>query len=189
MSKIFTRISSGKFKGKCLELPSLSTTRSTKSIVKDSFFNSVRYELAGRIFIEGFGGSGAMAAEAVSNGASKGVAIELDAAAFRLTAKNLADLNDENLRAINGDSFEILPRLIASENLPVLLYLDPPFDVREGFAGIYDRLTNLALNLEKGKIFMIVFEHASSFKFGENLGNFKLIKSKKFGATTLSYFA
>ena len=96
MSKIFTRISSGKFKGKCLELPSLSTTRSTKSIVKGSFFNSVRYELAGKIFIEGFGGSGAMAAEAVSNGASKGVAIELDAAAFRLTAKNLADLNDEN---------------------------------------------------------------------------------------------
>lgn len=188
MSKIFTRILSGKFKGKYLELPSLSTTRSTKSIVKGSFFNSVRYELTGKIFIEGFGGSGAMAAEAVSNGASKGVAIELDAAAFRLTAKNLADLNDENLRAINGDSFEILPRLIASENLPVLLYLDPPFDVRAGFTGIYDRLTNLALNLEKSKIFMIVFEHASSFKFGENLGNFKLIKSKKFGATTLSYF-
>ena len=68
MKYLFTQISSGKLKGRKLFLPSFSTTRSTKSIVKGSFFDSLRYDLRGKIFIEAFGGSALMAAEAISNG-------------------------------------------------------------------------------------------------------------------------
>ena len=188
MSKIFTAISSGKFKGKKLELPSLSTTRSTKNIVKGSFFDTLRNELAGKIFIEGFGGSAVMACEALSNGADSAIAIEKDRVAFKLTAKNMASVDELNLRAINGDSFEILADIVNSQTKPVLLYLDPPFDMRDGFSGVYDALSKLIADLKKDKIFMIVFEHASSFKFSDKIANFTLLKSKKFGATTLSYF-
>ena len=180
MSKIFTAISSGKFKGKKLELPSLSTTRSTKNIVKGSFFDTLRDELAGKIFIEGFGGSAVMACEALSNGADSAIAIEKDRVAFKLTAKNMA--------SVDGDSFEILADIVNSQTKPVLLYLDPPFDTRDGFNGVYDALSKLIAGLKKDKIFMIVFEHASSFKFSDKIANFILLKSKKFGATTLSYF-
>lgn len=178
---------SGKFKGKRLELPSLSTTRSTKSIVKGSFFDTIRDELRGKIFIEGFGGSAVMACEAFSNGAKYAIAIEIDKEAFKLTSKNMASL-DGGLRAINGDSFKILPKLILSCNEPVLLYLDPPFDIRKGFEDVYFRLCELVKEIQKDKVFMIVFEHSSSFKFDNNIANFTLLKTKKFGATTLSYF-
>ncbi|ELW9008057.1 RsmD family RNA methyltransferase, partial [Campylobacter upsaliensis] len=76
--KLYTAIESGRFKGKKLLLPSLEKTRSTKSIVKACVFNVLRENLRGKIFIEAFGGSALMAAEALSNYALKAYAIELD---------------------------------------------------------------------------------------------------------------
>ena len=118
MNKIFATIGSGFFKGKRLGLPSLGTTRSTKNILKGSFFDIFRFDLQGAIFIECFGGSGSMAAEALSNGAKFAIAIEKDRDAFKILHENFdclnADLqkkfNQQNapeLRAINGDTFEI----------------------------------------------------------------------------------
>ncbi|MFC2491885.1 MAG: RsmD family RNA methyltransferase, partial [Campylobacter curvus] len=121
-------------------------------------------------------------------GADRAIANEKDRAAFKLTTKNMASVDELNLRAINGDSFEILADIVNSQTKPVLLYLDPPFDMRDGFSGVYDALSKLIADLKKDKIFMIVFEHASSFKFSDKIANFTLLKSKKFGATTLSYF-
>ncbi|CAD7287736.1 hypothetical protein LMG7974_00617 [Campylobacter majalis] len=186
--KLYTQISSGKFKGKKLQLPSLNTTRSTKSLVKSSFFDTVRYELSNSVFIEGFGGSGVMACEALSNGALKSYAIEKDKNAYKLTQSNLKSIDENLLNAIFGDSFEILPDLIASQNC-VILYLDPPFDFRDGFDMIYQKLIDLIKKIDRKKIKMIVFEHSSKFCFDENLDGYVKIKSKKFGATTLTYFA
>ena len=123
MSKIFATIGSGFFKGKRLELPSLGTTRSTKNILKGSFFDIFRFDLQGAIFIECFGGSGSMAAEALSNGAKFAIAIEKDRDAFKILRENFdclnADLqkkfnqqNKSELHAINGDTFEILEQIL-----------------------------------------------------------------------------
>lgn len=123
MSKIFATIGSGFFKGKRLELPSLGTTRSTKSILKGSFFDIFRFDLQGAIFIECFGGSGSMAAEALSNGAKIAIAIEKDRNAFKILRENFdclnADLqkkfnqqNTSELHAINDDTFEILEQIL-----------------------------------------------------------------------------
>lgn len=123
MSKIFATIGSGFFKGKRLELPSLGTTRSTKSILKGSFFDIFRFDLQGAIFIECFGGSGSMAAEALSNDAKIAIAIEKDRNAFKILRENFdclnADLqkkfnqqNKSELHAINGDTFEILEQIL-----------------------------------------------------------------------------
>ena len=123
MNKIFATIGSGFFKGKRLELPSLGTTRSTKNILKGSFFDIFRFDLQGAIFIECFGGSGSMAAEALSNGAKFAIAIEKDRDAFKILHENFdylnADLqkkfnqqNTSELRAINGDIFEILEQIL-----------------------------------------------------------------------------
>ena len=123
MSKIFATIGSGFFKVKRLELPSLGTTRSTKSILKGSFFDIFRFDLQGAIFIECFGGSGSMAAEALSNDAKIAIAIEKDRTAFKILRENFdclnADLqkkfnqqNKSELHAINGDTFEILEQIL-----------------------------------------------------------------------------
>ena len=110
-STLFTQISSGIYKGKKLALPVLSSTRSTKSIVKSSFFDTWRAELRGAAFIECFGGSGAMALEALSNGAKNVYAIEKDAAAHKIMRKNF-ELFGLSANAILGDCFERLPEIL-----------------------------------------------------------------------------
>lgn len=108
---LFTQISSGIYKGKKLALPALSSTRSTKSIVKGSFFDTWRAELRGTVFIECFGGSGAMALEALSNGAKNVYAIEKDAAAHKIMRKNF-EFFGLGANAILGDCFERLPEIL-----------------------------------------------------------------------------
>lgn len=189
MKKLFSVISSGKFKGKRLALPSLATTRSTKNIVKGSFFDSVRYDLRDKIFIEAFGGSALMAAEALSNDAKSAIAIELDKDAFKIARENAKSIDGSNLEILNGDTFKLTPEILKSQNLKeVILYLDPPFDIREGFGEIYEKCLNLIRNLDKERIYLVVIEHASGFKAPQEVGKFSLQKSKKFGNTTLSYY-
>lgn len=108
---LFTQISSGIYRGKKLALPALSSTRSTKSIVKGSFFDMWRAELRGAVFIECFGGSGAMALEALSNGAKNVYAIEKDVAAYKIMRKNF-ELFGLGANAILGDCFEKLPEIL-----------------------------------------------------------------------------
>ena len=108
---LFTQISSGIYRGKKLALPAFSSTRSTKSIVKGSFFDTWRAELRGAAFIECFGGSGAMALEALSNGAKNVYAIEKDAAAHKIMRKNF-EFFGLGANAILGDCFERLPEIL-----------------------------------------------------------------------------
>ena len=108
---LFTQISSGIYRGKKLALPALSSTRSTKSIVKGSFFDTWRAELRGAVFIECFGGSGAMALEALSNGAKNVYAIEKNVAAHKIMRKNF-ELFGLGANAILGDCFEWLPEIL-----------------------------------------------------------------------------
>lgn len=86
----FVRVESGKFKGKKLFLPSFATTRSTKSRVKACVFNTLRAELADKVFVEVFGGSGAMAFEALSNYALGVVVVEKDKNAYKIACQNAA---------------------------------------------------------------------------------------------------
>ncbi len=108
---LFTQISSGIYRGKKLALPAFSSTRSTKSIVKGSFFDTWRAELRGAAFIECFGGSGAMALEALSNGAKNVYAIEKDVAAHKIMRKNF-EFFGLGANAILGDCFERLPEIL-----------------------------------------------------------------------------
>ena len=186
-NSLFATISSGKYKGKKLNLPSLSTTRSTKSIVKESVFNSLQNDIYNSVFIELFGGSGLMAATAVSNHAQKAYAIELDRAAFNILKSNFATLNDEALIAINGDTFELTPKIV-SENIEqnTILYIDPPFDIRDGFNGIYTKIYKM---LSKMDVNITIIEHISAHTTPQTIGKLNLYKSRKFGNTTLSYYS
>ncbi|AHE93449.1 MULTISPECIES: 16S rRNA (guanine(966)-N(2))-methyltransferase RsmD [Campylobacter] len=186
-SSLTTTISSGRFKGKKLFLPSLNTTRSTKSIVKESFFSAARQDIVGKVFIEVFGGSALMAAEALSNYAAKAYAVELDRDSYKFTKKNIDNLNDQNILAINADTFKITPQIV-NENDDIVLYIDPPFDIRDGFGGIYERVWDMISALDKSKIFLIVLEHISTYNSPDSCAGFSKFKSRKFGKTTLSYY-
>jgi len=70
----------------------------------------------------------------------------------------------------------------------MVIYIDPPFDFRDGMVDIYDRCFEMVSKIENDNILLICFEHVTTLELPESLGKFTLSKSKKFGKSTLSYY-
>ncbi|EAI4447598.1 RsmD family RNA methyltransferase [Campylobacter lari] len=186
--KIYTTIESGIYKGKKILLPSLDTTRSTKSIVKSCVFNVLRFSLQDKVFIEAFGGSALMALEARSNGCLKSYAIEKDKKAYEIALKNASGV-DQNTLCFNDDTFKKTPQIIQNSKEDIILYLDPPFDIREGFFDIYEKTLKLIENIQNSNVKIIIIEHHSTFKTPTKIQDYEKTKEKKFGSTTLSFYS
>ncbi|WP_298957098.1 RsmD family RNA methyltransferase, partial [uncultured Campylobacter sp.] len=72
----------------------------------------------------------------------------------------------------------------------VFVYLDPPFAIRQGFGEIYERVLALITRLGSAQCeLLIAIEHMSELELPLKIGDFALLKSRKFGATTMSYYA
>ena len=108
-----TKIVGGAYKGKILELPSLDVTRSSKSILKESFFNVLQFDIMDTLFIEGFGGSGAIGLEALSRGAKHSYFCEIDRQSYRILQRNCDSLEPSKCTSLYGDTFEKLPTLLS----------------------------------------------------------------------------
>lgn len=186
-----TNIIGGKYKGKKLELPSLNTTRSSKSRLKESFFNVLQFEIIDKLFIEGFGGSGSIGLEAVSRDARRAYFVEMDRASYHVLLKNCKTVNASKCQTILGDTFVELPKIIDSlknSQEQLVIYLDPPFDCRDGMQDIYEKSFEIVREIKNDNIYLICFEHVSTLDMPETLGQFDLYKQKKFGKSTLSYY-
>src|SRR5690554_5874058 len=92
--KVFTTtINAGKHKGKKLEIPAIDTTRSSKSILRESLFNTLQFDIIDKNFVEVFGGSGSVGLEALSRGAGDAYFIEYNHTAYRILEKNARNID------------------------------------------------------------------------------------------------
>jgi len=99
------KIIAGKYKGKVLHLPSKTTTRSSKTIVLESFFNTLQFEIMDANFVEVFSGSGSIGLEALSRGAKKIYFMEKDRDAVKTLKANIAQTDPNACMVLSGDSF------------------------------------------------------------------------------------
>ncbi len=186
-----TKIIAGKYKGKTLELPSLDITRSSKARLKESLFNVLQFDIIDKIFIESFAGSGSIGLEAISRDAKRSYFVELNKNSYQILLKNCRAIDMQKCQTVQGDTFIQTPLILESlknSNDEVILYVDPPFDYREGMDNIYEKSFVMIENIENENIFMIIIEHESSLELPAILGKFSLNKTKKFGKSSLSYY-
>ncbi len=192
IDKPSTRIIAGKYKGKSLLLPSLEVTRSSKSRLKESFFNVLQFDIIDKIFIECFAGSGSIGLEALSRGAKCSYFVEMNKNSYNILVKNCKNIDMNSCQTIQGDTFIQSPNIINSlknSSDDLIIYIDPPFDFRDGMEDIYHKSFEMVENIKNENIFMVVFEHISTLDMPKNLGLFKLKKTKKFGKSSLSYYS
>jgi 16S rRNA (guanine(966)-N(2))-methyltransferase RsmD len=186
-----TKIIAGKYKGKMLLLPTLDITRSSKSILKESFFNVLQFDVAGCIFIEAFGGSGSIGLEAISRGANEVYFCEKDENSYRILQQNCQIIQQESCITILGDTFEKFPILVQSlinKKEDIIVYIDPPFNFRDRMENIYKETYDLVKNIKNENIILIVFEHITTLTLPAILGKFTQFKNKKFGKSSLTYY-
>nr|WP_297900434.1 RsmD family RNA methyltransferase [uncultured Campylobacter sp.] len=106
--------------------------------------------------------------------------------------KNFAANSRENLTCCLGErsTANSSENSISDPARRVFVYLDPPFAIRQGFGGIYERVLALIARLGSAQCeLLIAIEHMSELELPPKIGYFALLKSRKFGATTMSYYA
>jgi len=190
-SIITTQIIAGKYKGKKLELPSLEVTRSSKARLKESFFNVLQFDIIDKVFIEAFGGSGSIGLEAISRGAKKAYFIELNKNSYNTLVRNCRAIEMDKCQTTLGDTFVHLPTILNSlknSSDELIVYIDPPFDFRDGMSDIYEKSFKLVEEIENENIVIICFEHETSIEIPDILGKFEKFKNKQFGKSSLTYF-
>mgnify|MGYP002640485338 CR=1 FL=1 len=190
-SKAITKkIIMGKFKGKTLKLPSMETTRSSKSIVLESFFNTVQFDIIDATFVEVFSGSGSIGLEALSRGASSILFMERDRDALKVLKENISLTDPSACRVFAGDSFSNITEVVKTlkkKNEDAYFYIDPPFSIREGMEDIYEKMMKLIVSLPQEVVKLIIIEHMTGLEIPSSIGPFEVTKSKKFGNTSLTY--
>ncbi|HAT40659.1 MAG TPA: 16S rRNA (guanine(966)-N(2))-methyltransferase RsmD [Rheinheimera sp.] len=119
------RIISGQWKGRKLPVLDVQGLRPTTDRVKETLFNWLMQDVAGRHVLDCFSGSGSLAFEALSRHAASALLIELDAKAAKQLQQNLARIQCMTATVVNSSCLSYLNKPATRQF--DLVFLDPPF--------------------------------------------------------------
>lgn len=136
------RIISGEAKGRTLFAPPGSETRPTSDKIRGSLFNIIGSRVADARVLDLFGGTGALALEALSRGAEYAVIADNSRAAMQMI--------DRNARGVLKEDFDFRVRMLRQDYRSAiamlggqmfdLIFLDPPYRMVEAYGDALSRL-------------------------------------------------
>ncbi|BDM62891.1 ribosomal RNA small subunit methyltransferase D [Shewanella sp. NFH-SH190041] len=135
------RIIAGQWRSRRLPIQDLEGLRPTTDRVRETLFNWLIGSITAARVLDCFGGSGALAMEALSRYAAYARVFELQKSAVTQLQQNLRTLKCEQADVIAGDSLALLAQGPAGQRAPQdstpsegfnLVFIDPPF--RKGLA-------------------------------------------------------
>ena len=119
------RIIGGEWRSRKLTVPDAQGLRPTPDRVRETLFNWLAPTIQGARVLDAFTGSGALFLEALSRGASTGVAIDANTDAVNNLRRNLAVLQCDDAEVLRVDSLQYLSSK-TEQGFDIVL-LDPPF--------------------------------------------------------------
>lgn len=172
------RISGGELLNREIITPHTSGTRPVTDRVRSSIFNTLGGGLNNSRVLDLYAGSGALGIEALSRGSYSVVFVENSAKAIATIARNLNSLQLGDRSAIvKSDVGEYLAK---EKNKFDLIFVDPPYDL------FNPRVAEKTYNLLKLDG-LVVLSTSSKTKIENSIGRLKVIKSKKFGDSKITY--
>lgn len=124
------RIIAGQWRSRRLPIQDLEGLRPTTDRVRETLFNWLANDIVNSRVLDCFGGSGALALEALSRYASFAQIIELQRGAAIQLRENLQTLKCDKAEVLNADTLVVLQR--DCEQGFDVVFIDPPF--RKGLA-------------------------------------------------------
>ena len=178
------RIISGKYAKRNLYTLKSQKTRPTSDKVKESLFNSLGQFFKGGEVLDLYGGSGALAIEAVSRGCSHATIIDINYQAVEIIRKNVALTKEENCFSVYKMSSNVaLTKLAKDEKKFDLVFLDPPY-AKQKIASDMKKMDSLNLLTDNA---VIVAETDDETNLGEIEG-FELTKTHHLGKTIVRFY-
>jgi 16S rRNA (guanine966-N2)-methyltransferase len=126
------RVVAGELRGRRLRTPTGLDTRPTSDRVRESLFAILGDAVEGAAVLDLFAGSGALAIEALSRGASRAVLVERDRRAAAVIEANLEALGPLPAELVRADAIAYLSRHVGPFGI---VFLDPPYSVAPKLAG------------------------------------------------------
>jgi 16S rRNA (guanine966-N2)-methyltransferase len=119
------RIIGGDWRGRKLSFSSAQGLRPTGDRVRETLFNWLMYDIAGKNILDAFAGSGALGLEALSRSARYTTFIEKHTPAADNIRANLTTFQCDNAKVMNSDALTVLSN--KAERAFDVVFLDPPF--------------------------------------------------------------
>ena len=176
------RIIAGTHKGRTLKAPKWEGLRPTSDKLRETLFNILAPRVEGSRVLDVFAGTGAVALEALSRGASAATCIESDRRAAKLIAENATLCGELNRCAIIRDVVErALQRPVPGGPFDIIV-LDPPYE----YAALDEAVRDAGSQRAAGGI--VVLEHASRVTPPAPAG-LALTRTVKSGDSALTFYS
>ncbi len=180
------RVIAGTLGGRRLVAPRGQGTRPTSDRVREALFSALG-PIVGLNVLDLYAGSGALAIEALSRGASRACCVEQAPTALRALRRNLGDLGLERLcRVVRAPVARALTAVSAGGPYQ-LVFADPPYQrVERGqLAAELDPLTRASGVLAEDV--QLILEHGARDTPPE-LARLRLQRTRRYGDTALSFY-
>lgn len=177
------RVIAGLLKGRRLVSFKASHLRPMSDRVKESVFNRLQNNLRGARVLDLFSGTGSLAIEAYSRGASWVECVEKHRKSIEIIKKNLAQMDiKDSIEVRQGD---VLKYLGSFTGLAFdVVVIDPPFTQKLAHL-VMERLAASQVVREGG---LVAIESSSHERIDDQYLPFKLLDRKDFGDKCVSYF-
>lgn len=174
------RIISGIHKGRTIIPPKNLRARPTTDFAKENLFNVLGnlVDFEGIDVLDLFSGTGSIAYEFASRGASSVIAVEINAVHQAFIRSTARGFGFENLYAVKANAFLYLK---STDKRFDVIFSDAPYDL-EGAEQVIELVFERDLLREGG---ILVFEESGSVDFS---GHPKFMQSRRYGSVHFSLF-
>lgn len=175
------RIIGGYNKGRKLKSLAGDVTRPTGDKIRGAIFDCL-HDVSDCTVLDVFGGSGALALEAVSRGAAKAVIVEWDKQAACVIENNIALCGCGDKVTLRKESFQTA---LEKERTPFeLIFLDPPYGKGLAYEAM-EIIRERKLLAERG---IVVVETGGKNRECNVPAGFRSVKEKHYGDVTILFY-
>jgi 16S rRNA (guanine966-N2)-methyltransferase len=185
------RVIAGTYRSRPLVSPAGTTTRPTSDRLRETLFNILAPKIPGARFVDLYAGTGAVGIEAISRGAEFVWFAEKAEPALKTLRKNLATLKIANGFALEDrGTGALLQRLTKLGKTIDAVYLDPPYEAEDEYAGTLGWLGSGAGLKVLAEDAVVVAEHGTRAKvaLAERYGGLVRTRVYTQGEATLSFY-
>lgn len=179
------RIIAGKAKGRKLIPPATMETRPTLDRVKEAMFSMIQGYIPEAVVVDVFAGTGSLGLEAASRGAKEVYLVDKSPVTFPLLKENVSNLKFQDFcTPLNMDSYEALRSLAKKEKKFDIIFIDPPY-CKEMIPEAMKIVKENDMLVKDG---IIVTKIDTVEEIYDGYEDIKLIRSKKYGNTTVCFY-
>lgn len=179
------KILSGELRGRNVLSRPDGSFRPTSDKIKQAIFNSLQGKLEGEHVLDLYAGTGAIALEALSNGAKTAYCVEVDKKRCRQIRETIDSIESPKLNCfvICQDASVAIRTLHAEKRTFHFIYFDPPYDDELRIKDI-QFLVESGLLKEEGRL-ILETRGKRAFEYKKALHFIALQKERRYGNTVL----